>query len=130
MARSLLLVVEHDIVNVVSICVLALEGRGARFSIFGDLRDYGYYHLAALLQGCLYGVGINALHRDHVGVGEAGNRVVLAVEFCFVLNVKRTSVGVSPFGTDFDALIVSFDLSAGTPPPSPRTLLPPLSVHL
>jgi len=93
----------------VSFRVLALEGRSARFSVIGDLRSHGHHHLATLLHRGLDRVGINALYRDRVGVGEAGDRVVLAIEFCVVLNMRRTSVGVDDLGVDLDALLVGFD---------------------
>src|SRR6266478_8523995 len=129
--RAVLLpVVDHDVEHVVSVCVLALEGRGARFSIFRDLRGDGHHHLAALLQSGLYRVGSDSLYRNHVAIGEAGNRIVLAVEFCVVLNVKRASVGGSALGVDLDAVCVSFDLYRGTRRGRPWTVLRFTGVHL
>src|SRR6266404_5580753 len=110
---ALLFVGNHDVVNVVSLRVLALEGRSARFSVFRDLRSHGHRHLAALLHRGLDRVGINSLYRNRVSVWDAGNRVVLAVEFCVVLNVRRTSVGVDDLGVDLHAFLVSLDLNGG-----------------
>src|SRR6266850_2403600 len=126
----LLLVGDNDIEYVVSLRVLALEGRSARFSVIGDLRSHGHHHLAALLHRGLDRVGINALYRDGVGVGEAGDLVVLAVEFCVVLNMRRTPVGVDDLGVDLDALLVGFDFYGGTLRRRPRTVLRLGWIHL
>src|SRR5260370_34291178 len=88
----LLFVGDNHVVYVVSLRVLALEGRSARFPVFGDRRSHGHRHLAALLGGGLDRVGVDSLHRDWVGVWDAGARVVLAVECCDALNVTRPSV--------------------------------------
>src|SRR6267378_5333855 len=77
----LLFIGAHDVVDGVSLRVLALEGRSPRFSVFGDLRSHGHRHLAALLHCGLDRVGVNSLYRDRVRVGEAGDRGVLNVEF-------------------------------------------------
>src|SRR6266436_8378168 len=113
---------DHDVVDFVSVRVLALEGRSARFSVFGELRSHDHRHLAALLHRSLDRVGINPLYRDRVRVRDAGNRIVLAVEFCVVLNVRRTSVGIDDLGVDLDALLVRLDLYGGTLQRWPRTV--------
>src|SRR5437016_2746828 len=102
----LLFVGDHDVEYVVSLRVLALEGRSPSFSVFGHLRSHGHHCVAALLHRGHDRVGTNALYRHRVGIGDAGNRVILAVELCVVLNVKRTSVGVGALGIDLDALVV------------------------
>src|SRR5260370_31798524 len=99
----LLFVGDNHVVYVVSLRVLALEGRSARFPVFGDRRSHGHRHLAALLGGGLDRVGVDSLHRECVRVWDAGDRVVLAVEFCVVLNVKRASVCVRALTLDRNA---------------------------
>src|SRR5712664_1440548 len=126
----LLFIGNDDVVDFVSLRVLALEGRSARFSVIGDLRSHGHRHLAALLHRGLDRVGINALYRNRVRVRDAGNRVVLAVEFCVVLDMSRTSVGVDDLSIDLDALLVSFDLYSGTLRRWPRTVLRFIGIHL
>src|SRR5713226_1520392 len=128
--KALLFVGDHDVKHVMSLRVLALEGRSASFSVFGDLRSDGHHHLAALLHRGFYRVGTNSLYRNHVGVGNAGHRVVLAVEFCVVLNVKLTSVGIGALGVDLDALVVSFDLYGGILRRRSRTVLGLIRIHL
>src|SRR6266699_5751136 len=127
---ALLFVGDHDVEHVMSLRVLALEGRGARFSVFGDFRSDGHHHLAALLHCGLYRVGADSLYRHRVGVGEAGNRIVLAVEFCVVLNVKVTSVGIGALGVDLDAVLVDLDLYRGVFRRGPRTVLRLIGIHL
>src|SRR6266699_4440582 len=127
---ALLFVGDHDVEYVVSLRVLAFEGRRARFSVFGDFRSDGHHHLAALFQSGLYRIGTNSLYRDRVGVGDASNRIVFAVEFCVVLNVKCTSVGVRALGVDFDPFLVCVDLYGGTRWRRPWTVLRFGGVHL
>jgi hypothetical protein len=55
-------------------------------------------------QSRLNSVGIDALYRNRVGVRQAGNPVILSVEFCVVADVRRISIAVSSVGIDLDSL--------------------------
>src|SRR5258708_12867599 len=120
---ALLFVVHNDVVYVTPLRVLALECRSARFPVVGDRRCNGHHHLAAFFQSRLNSVGIDALYRNRVGVRQAGNRVILSVEFCVVLDVRRISIAVSSLGIELDSLFVRLDLQDDTLLPWPRTLL-------
>ena len=70
----------------------------------------------------LYRVGVDTLHRHRIGVC-AGNRVILAVEFCTVFNVRRSSILVGSLSIELDAVLVAVNLDSHISRRWPRAAL-------
>src|SRR6266849_5146567 len=104
--RPLLLVVDDDVVYVLPLRILTLEGGGASFPVLRDHRRHRHHHLSALLHRGLDRVGVNALYRYAVASRQACCWIVLAVELGIVLNVCGIPVAINSLGVDLDMVLV------------------------
>src|SRR5262249_38737023 len=105
---ALLLVVDGGAGELFAVSAGAVEYSCACFAVRGDGDFSVDIDLVALLVLESYGVGVHLLVGAHVGVGVAGNGVLLAIEFAGPLAVGWFAVGAGAVNGDLDAVARGF----------------------
>src|SRR5215813_13494625 len=107
-AVTLLLVVDYGISEFFAFCGDAFFRKRQSLTILGDYAGSGPNDFPRFLAGGLTFVGVNALQRNRIPTGVAGNGVVLAVVVGSKLTIDRLPFRIRPFDSDLDALSGGF----------------------
>ena len=102
-AVTLLLLVDQGVAD-----LLAFFRKRHSLTILGDHAGSGPNDFPRFLAGGLIFVGVNALPRNRIPIGVAGNGVVLAVVVGSELTFDRLPFRIRPFDSDLDALSDGF----------------------
>src|SRR5215813_1484222 len=105
---TLLSLVDYGVADFLAFSVDAFFRKRQSLTILGDYAGSGRENFPRFLTADLTFVGVNALPRNHVPIGVAGNGVVLAVEVGSELIIDRLPFRIRPFDSNLDALSDSF----------------------
>ena len=106
---TLLFIVDRGGAGLLAFCVDAFCRNRPSLTILGDYAGTGPDDFPRFLDGELNFVGVNALHRNRIKNGAAGNGVVLAVIVGSKLSIDRIPFRIRAFRSDLDALSDGFE---------------------
>src|SRR5262249_17073561 len=107
-AVTLLFLVEQGVADLLAFCSDEFFRKRHSLTILGDYAGNGSNDFPRFLAGGLSFVGVNALPRNRIPTGVAGNGVVLAVVVGSELTIDRLPFRIRPFESNLDALSGGF----------------------